>query len=299
MKIIQNENLTSRNWWRVEATADYFFQPQNEQELQEALLWAKDKKIKVSVLGGGTNVLISDKGVRGLLIASSLLNKIHHKQEDSFLKVQADAGVSKSQLMSIFKKQSLAPAVFLSGLPGDIGGGLIMNAGVGRKDFKPSEFSEIVHSIEVMTSQGIQHFKQKDIEWSYRKTSGWPKEFVILRAKFKWPLKQDDSVGEQIKSGLKKRRASQPLEWPSCGSVFQNPYPQHAGALIEKAGLKGLSQGGAMISKKHGNFIINTGGAKAADIDYLIKEIYKVIKEKFNISLKTEVRYLGDWDVDV
>lgn len=295
MNIVQNQNLKSKNHWGIEATADYFCQPKNEEELREALIWAKDKKLKLSVLGGGTNVLISDKGIRGLLISSACLNHIEFKKQDSCLKIKAEAGVPKFQLMSIFKKEGLSPCIFLSGLPGDIGGGLIMNAGVSGKNFKPLNFSEIVSSIEVMTSKGLQHYNKEDIEWSYRKTYGWPQDSVILKACFVWPLQKYESVNDQIKRELKNRRVRQPLEWPSCGSVFQNPYPNHAGALIEKAGLKGFSKGGAMISKKHGNFIINKGGATAKDIDHLIKEVVKIIKAQFQISLKLEVHYLGDW----
>lgn len=296
MEIRKNESLKKWNWWKLEGAADYFCQPKNQQELQQALCWAVDKKIPFSVIGGGTNVLISDKGVRGLLISTYHLNKINFQIENNYFKIQAEAGVPKSQLMSLFKKQKLAPAVFLSGLPGDVGGGLMMNAGVGGKDFKPSEFSEITYSVEVMTAQGIKKYSKDDVKWSYRSTLGWPTEFVIFRANFLWPLEKQEDLSENIKSELKKRRASQPLEWPSCGSVFKNPKLQYAGELIERAGLKGLTKGDAMVSKKHGNFIINKGHATAGDIDYLIKEIYKTIKEKFNVSLKTEVCYLGDWN---
>ena len=220
MEIKQNEDLKKWNWWKLGGCADYFSQPTNQQELQDSLIWAEEKNLPVFVLGGGTNVLISDKGVRGLLISTQKLKNTSVKIEDNFLKVKAESGVLKSQLMQSFKKHQLAPALFLSGLPGDVGGGVIMNAGVGGKNFKPSEFSEIVHKVEVVTSKEIKTYSKNDIDWAYRCTSGWPDKFVIFSAEFVWPLEPSKDLNQQIKSEIKKRRQTQPLEWPSFVVLF-------------------------------------------------------------------------------
>ncbi len=294
MEIKEKENLKQWSWWKVGGVADYFCQPSSQEELKEVFSWLKKNKLPFSVLGGGTNVLISDEGVEGLVISTHKLTKIEHKIEDGVMQMVAESGVPKSQIMLLFKKYKLAPAFFLTGLPGDVGGGLVMNAGISRKKMKPTEFSEIVDWFDVVTFEEVKRYYKKDVEWGYRFSSGWDKG-VILQAKFIWPMKQEIDLNQHIKSELKKRRSTQPLEWPSCGSVFKNPYPNYAGELIEQSGLKGFQKGDAVVSEKHGNFIINKGGATAKDIDYLIKKIREVVHQKFQILLRPEIHYVGRW----
>ena len=294
MRIIENKDLKEMSWWKVGGSAEFFCQPKNFTELQDGLSWAKKNKKNFIVLGGGTNVLISDQGVKGLVISTSLLNTYSEKKTKSHILITCGSGLLKSQLMKIFKIHKLAPALFLSGLPGDIGGGVVMNAGVSRS-FKPSEFSEIVKSFKVVSFEGIKTHLKEDIKWSYRQSQGWQKG-VIYEVKFEWPLIEEPDLNNQIKEELKKRRVSQPLDKASCGSVFKNPYPQFAGELIEKAGLKGLKQGSAQVSEKHANFIVNTGKAKSTDIHNLIQTVKQKVFKKFSISLETEVHYLGSWN---
>ena len=218
MRITQQESLKSWSWWRTGGPADYFCQPENPAELKEALCWANENQQKVSVLGGGTNVLISDEGVEGLVISTGKFSTLSAKEEGKVLKVSSGAGASKSALCTIFRKYHLAPALFLSGLPGDVGGGVVMNAGAG--DSFPGEFSQIVEGFTVMTHNGPTYYNKKDIGWSYRKTAGW-KPGVIFEAGFSWPMKKENDLNKKIKEALKKRRASQPLSQPSCGSVFK------------------------------------------------------------------------------
>ena len=296
MQIKENESLKPLNWWKIGGKADYFCQPENSGELREALLWAKKRRLPVTALGSGTNVLISDSGIKGLVISTQKLSRLGFKAEGGILKIQAETGVLKSRLMAVFKKYHLAPAVFLSGLPGGIGGGVIMNAGIDHKE-SPKEFSQIIKECDIISAEaGLQLFRKQDILWQYRRTKGWPEGGFIYRARFQWPLEpKEENLNRKIKSLLKKRRHSQPLSEASCGSVFKNPYPDYAGQLIEKAGLKGSSRGDAVVSQKHGNFIINKGGARASDVDSLIKTIQATIYEKFGIRLKREVHYLGRW----
>ena len=244
--------------------------------------------------GVAPNILISDKGVSGLVISTKGLTQLKSGEKEKGLYIESEAGVLKSDVMRIFYERKLSPALFLSGLPGDIGGGVVMNAGVSHEE-APKEFSEIVSWVEVMTLKGLLRYDQSQIEWSYRKTKGW-RPGVICRVGLFWPLEEDPKIHIKMKECLKKRRQSQPLHLKSCGSVFKNPYPKLAGMLIEKCRLKGLSKGGAEISKKHGNFIVNTGDATAKDIHYLITYIQKEVKEQFKVDLETEVCYLGRWD---
>lgn len=294
MQIKKNESLKNWSWWKVGGMADYFCQPADSDQLKKALQWAERNKQKWTVLGGGTNVLISDQGVEGLVISTEQLNQCSFEKTQENLIINCSAGVLKSQLMAVFKTHKLAPALFLSGLPGNVGGGVVMNAGVSRP-FKPSEFSEIVRSFEVMTSKGARLYYHKDIQWAYRKTTGWEKG-VIYQAQLEWPLEEMQNLNEQLKAELQRRRSTQPLGQASCGSVFKNPYPQFAGDLIEKAGLKGLKRGEAQISEKHANFILNLGQAKAWDIHCLIQDIRKKVYDRFAVSLEPEVHYMGRWE---
>lgn len=294
MEIKENEPLRNRTGWKVGGAADYFCLPKSKEELKRALLWAETKSVPVTALGSGTNVLVSDRGVEGLVISMEKMNSIHSTVEGGVLKITAEAGSLKSHLMAVFRKYSLAPALFLSGLPGDVGGGVAMNAGI-SKYIEPKEFSEIVKSFEVMTAKGVNVFKNQDIKWGYRATEGW-EEGLIYRVHFEWPLEPIKDLNKKIKVLLKERRDSQPLSEASCGSVFKNPYPQTAGKLIDDSGLKGLKKGDAFVSEKHGNFIINKKKAGSRDIDSLIRAVQETVQKKFGILLEKEVRYLGRWD---
>ena len=292
MEIREKSELKPLSRWQTGGPADYFCRPENPEELREALLWSEKNRQKVSVIGGGTNVLISDEGVEGLVIATEKLSAFEMKEERGALKITAEAGVPKSTLGACFRKYRLLPALFLSGLPGDVGGGVVMNAGVGGEP--PCEFSHIVEWFEVMTGKGIKRCAKGAVQWKYRGTFGW-RPGVVFRAGFSWPLKKDKNLNQKIKTALKVRRAAQPLSQPNCGSVFKNPKGRFAGELIEKSGLKGLKKGSAMISEKHGNFIVNLGGGTARDIDSLIQTARAVVNSRFNILLETEVHYLGRW----
>ena len=294
MEIREKEELKSRNSWRVGGAADYFCEPENQAELEKALAWAEKNHQPWSVLGGGTNILVSDEGAEGLVISTARLSRLSSRKEGGRLKVLAEAGVSKGRLMAAFRQHQLAPALFLSGLPGDLGGGIVMNAGVSRP-LEPSVFSEIVDWFEVaVPGGGLKRQAKNEIEWGYRQTKGRARG-VIFRAELSWPLEKQAGLGDLIKSELRRRKSSQPLNHPSCGSVFKNPYPEFAGRLIEKAGLKGAREGGAFVSPKHGNFIVNGGGAKARDIDCLIQRIRLTVQKRFQINMELEARRFGRW----
>ena len=293
MEFIEKESLKQHTWWQTGGLAEYFCQPESELDLKSALLWATNHKKQYTVLGAGTNVLISDKGISGLVISTKKMKSYSVKKEKESLFISCEAGVLKSEVMKIFKQNKLAPAIFLSGLPGDVAGGVVMNAGVG-KHLKPHEFSSIVHSIQTVSQEGVQTFLKQELKWSYRKTSGWGSA-IISKVNFEWPLKEEEDLNFYIKQELKKRRASQPLNYASCGSVFKNPFPKYAGQLIEQAGLKGRKEGAAQISEKHANFIVNLGGASSTDIHKLIKLAQQKVKKLFQIELELEAHYLGDW----
>ena len=200
MEIIKNKALNNLNSWRIGGRADFFCQPESSDELKEVLQWAKQKKMNSTVLGSGTNVLISDQGVEGLVISTSKLQRLTFKEEVGRLWIRAEAGVLKQKLMRIFKKFKLAPALFLAGLPGDLGGGIVMNAGSGR-GFSPSEFSEIVRSFRVMSAEGLTEYKKESIDWHYRQSKGW-KKGVLFSALLSWPLEEMAQLNERMREEL-------------------------------------------------------------------------------------------------
>lgn len=303
------KNLTS---WLVGGSADLLAQPTTLDQLREVYAWGLSEGHTISLLGGGTNVLVSDRGVRGLTIAlrkftsalvtvSSPANPASEGDSQAVngargerLEIEALSGTSKSELLKIFLKHKLEPALFLAGLPGDLGGGIAMNAGVGEM-MKPREFVELTDWVEVLKPDGgLARFTKSELKWSYRHCTGW-QPGIIVRAGLSWPLEPSADILDRVRTANKVRLSKQPLDMPSCGSVFKNPEGHKSGQLIESCGLKGYSVGGAQVSMKHANFIVNTGASSAQDIHDVITHVQTVVNEKTSVQLKTEVVYLGEW----
>ncbi len=296
--IQRNKDLKNHTSWKVGGSAQFYCAPRTEDQLEQALVYSGEKKLPYFILGGGTNTLISDEGVKGLVIHTYKLTGTEITSDGKKVVIKALAGTPKSDVLKHFLKYRLWPAVFLAGLPGDMAGGVVMNAGISHK-VSPKEFVEIVESFDVMflMEKGKvekKTFQKKDIQWFYRKTQGW-QPGVITSVCVSWPNQPDERVLEAVRAGNRKRKKTQPLDQPSCGSVFKNPKGHRAGQLIEATGLKALGVGGAKISEKHANFIINTGCATASDIHELMEEVKRRVFEKFQIKLISEVVYLGCW----
>lgn len=295
MEIQSDIELSSYTWWKVGGVADYFCLPQSVEHIEEALMFAASKGCPTTILGGGSNVLISDDGVEGLVICLKNFTGASVEITPERVTVLAFAGTLKAEVLKTFLKAKLPPALFLCGLPGDMGGGVVMNAGVSEA-MTPREFVEIVDWFEVIRLQGQkiekQVYKKEDVDWNYRHSGGW-QPGVITRVQVSWQNQSDDEIPKSVKQATRSRLMKQPLNFPSCGSVFKNPEGNSSGALIEKAGLKGYQVGGAQISEKHANFIVNLGGAKASDIQQIIQHIQKTVSEQHNVELKTEVKFLG------
>lgn len=290
-----NASLKRLSSWKVGGAADYLAEPESDQQVLESLLWAQQRQLPVTVLSGGTNVLIREGGIRGLVILMRKMTDLSVEKAKGRLVIEAEAGCRKAQIFRAFLREELAPAEFLSGLPGDVGGGVVMNAGVSEQ-IQPREFHEIVDWVEVASlkdGQGeVQRLSHRDLTWSYRHSAGW-QPGVITKVGLSWPLEPDPSLRERVLKAAAARKARQPLELPSCGSVFVNPEGGKAGQLIEGCGLKGQWFGGAQVSEKHANFIVNRGEATAADIEEAITQIQKKVLEATGVALKTEVVFLG------
>lgn len=294
IEIHENFNLKDYNSWKLEVVAEKACLPSTVEEIQQAQQWAQENSQPITVLGGGTNVLISDQGVAGLLIILKNFKGVEVLEDQTDLKLKAKAGTPKFELMRHFMKYKLSPALFLSGLPGNVAGGVVMNAGV-SEDRVPREFCEVVESFDVLKpDNSIKTYNKDDITWVYRASRGW-QPGIITSVILSWPMEKDLEIPKKVKEANMLRLSKQPLDQPSCGSTFRNPEGTSAGALIDQCSLKGYEIGGAQVSTKHANFLINTGGATATDFAQLIKHIQDVVLEKKGIKLQTEVKWLGTW----
>jgi UDP-N-acetylmuramate dehydrogenase len=304
VKFEQNVLLKPYTSWQVGGFADWFCQPQNHSEVEAALMFAIARALPWSVLGGGSNLLVSDQGVEGVVIHLGLLKSVNVMTRDEHLIIDCHAGTAKSEILKIFLKYKLAPALFLAGIPGDVGGGIVMNAGV-SESFKPKEFGEIVDSFSVIKVEHNQlihkNYTHDDIHWTYRHTQGW-QPGLITNVRLKWPLRiasnlvageANKDILQAVRAANQNRLAKQPLDKPSCGSVFVNPEGHKAAQLIDQCGLKGYSVGDAMVSTKHANFIVNNGNATAKEIQQVMQHVQNVVLERFSILLKSEVVWLG------
>ncbi len=281
------------NSWQVGGTADFFSQPTSVEELKEILQWNAGKEL--TILGGGTNSLVSEKGLRGLTIQLSKFSKIDVRETTSTIEFDCLAGTAKSELLKLLLKYKLEAALFVAGIPGSVGGGVVMNAGVGEQ-IVPREFVEIVDWIEVLKTPSLElkRFSKLDLKWDYRHCTGW-QEGIITQVGIKILNQPQDTLLDRVRTANRVRASKQPLELPNSGSVFRNPPNDKAGRIIEAAGLKGFSIGGARVSEKHANFIVNGGGATADDISSVIRHVQNSVKQKFSVELKTEVVWMGEF----
>jgi UDP-N-acetylmuramate dehydrogenase len=238
------------------------------------------------VLGGGSNLLVSDRGFRGVVINTQKIDELKViKETEKEVSVYAGCGVRINRILSFCLKHDFSGLEFLAGLPATVGGIVKMNAGAFG-----SSVSEVVRSVELWTGSEIEKIVLSEKDWGYRE---FKREGVIIGIEFVFKKAERNAVAKRIKKFLKERLKKQPLGSRSFGCAFKNPPGEFAGRLIELAGLKGYRIGGAEVSKKHANFIINTGNATASDIINLIKLVQKKVLEKFDILLEPEVKLVG------
>lgn len=298
IEIKENILLAPYTSWLIGGKADYLCFPTQVEELKEAWLWAVKKNLPITFMGGGTNVLISDLGIRGLTINLRKFSKTEVFEENGKLHIKCLSGTAKSEILKVFLKQQLPPALFLAGLPGDVGGGVVMNAGVSEA-MVPREFGEIVQSFTVLrflqeSFQEIE-YQHDDVNWQYRHCKGW-EPGVIIKAHISYLAQKDPDILTKVKEANRTRLSKQPLDMPSCGSVFVNPVGHKAAQLIDSCGLKGLRIGDAEVSKKHCNFIVNLGKATAQDTWQLMMKVKNTVFEETGVSLQTEVVRMGQWE---
>lgn len=271
---------------RVGGPADAVATPAGRAELAGLLRLCARRRIRHEVLGSGFNTLVSDGRVAGVVIRLSKLRRLEPRPGGL---VRAEAGVSHSQVSRFCVTHGLTGLEFAAGIPGTVGGWLAMNAGVPEREMK-----DVVREIEVMSPTGNRSHQGRDgLRFVYRALRGLAPGSMILSALFEVGVSTREKVRAEVDRMLAKRAETQPLNVPSCGSVFKNPPGDHAGRLIESVGLKGLRVGGAQISPLHANFIANVGNACAADVMALIDKARTTVREQTGFRLETEVHVLG------
>jgi UDP-N-acetylmuramate dehydrogenase len=280
-----NEAMSRHTSWRVGGPAELFFVPADLEDLQ-LFMQQLDESCKVSWFGVGSNLLVREGGLPGVVIsATKILREL--ERIDHYL-VRAGAGLPCTQLAKQCIRWGLGPAEFFAGIPGTVGGALAMNAGA-----HGGETWERVESVRTIDRAGEIHERAPaEYTVAYRSVTGPANEW-FLGATLRFDPHATASM-ETMKAMLDRRKTTQPLGLPSCGSVFRNPPGDHAARLIEASGLKGFSIGGAEVSEKHANFIINRGDATATDIEELIEHVRQTVREAQGVELRHEVRIVGE-----
>ena len=282
---LMNESLKKHTTYGIGGSADLMSFPGSKQDLIKVIEIINKNKIQLTILGSGSNVLVSDNGIRGSVI--SLKNSLKQIEVDDNI-LYAECRTMLGKIVKHAVKNNLIGLENLNGVPGTLGGALIMNAGAWG-----GEISENLIHVEVINSKSeIQKIQKKDLNFSYRKSS-FNEDDILLSAKFNLKKADKDIIKENFIEAQRGRKKSQPLNKRSAGSLFKNPKNNSAGKLLDDAGLKGFSIGGAKISEKHANFFINDGDASSRDMLMLIKKAHKEVKDKFNINLSLEVKLMG------
>ena len=286
MNIIENADMSRYCTYKAGGSARYLISVENIEELREALKMAREKKMDSFILGRGSNVLVRDGGYDGIIIRLSGEFTLIESTQNV---ITAGAAATNVEVSVLARDEGLSGIEFLHGIPGSIGGAVFMNAGA-----YGSEICDYVDEVTFMDEDyNVVAKPSKDIDFGYRHTEFMDGGGIIISVKLRLTPSSADAVASKMDTLLNKRTSKQPMNYPSCGSVFKRPLGGYAAKLIEDAGLKGASIGGAEVSTKHSGFIINKGEATANDITELIKLVQKRVKKNSGIDLKTEVRIIG------
>lgn len=286
-RVLVNEPLARYTTMKIGGPADILIVPKHVTSIEKTLQLVKQYKTKWTVIGRGSNLLVSDKGIEGVVIR--LGEGLDHLEVENH-RVRVGGGYPLIKLSTLLSRQGLAGLEFASGIPGSVGGAVYMNAGAHKSDI-----SNVLSKALILFENGtIEWLMNREMEFSYRTSVLQTKRpGIVLEAEFQLQVGKREEIVRNMQKNKDYRRETQPWNHPCAGSVFRNPLPEFAGNLVEKAGLRGYQIGGAQISEMHGNFIVNTGGASAQDVLSLIALIKHTIKEKFGIDMHTEVEIIG------
>lgn len=282
--------LALRTSLRIGGPAAYYCEPRTEALFLDALAWACERHVSVFVLGRGTNICLSDRGWDGLVInCAAQFNGIAWEGN----RAVCLAGTSLQELVVSSTQRGFSGIEMLAGIPGSVGGAVSMNAGAFGQSF--GSIVESVKYADCVTGNS-ETISVEELNMQYRKSIFKNKHYCVLGVTCRFEAGDSEELGELVRDTLGRRRHKQPLDKPNCGSVFKNPPERGAGRLIEGCGLKGYFVGGAKVSNKHANFIVNTGGATALEFRAVVRNVQRVVYEQRDVLLEPEVLFVGDFD---
>ena len=282
----ENEPLSNYTYTETGGPADLLFFPASVDEVKAVIDWVKKQELPLTILGNASNLIVRDGGIRGVTVILTELNNI--EKNGSRLIVEAGAPIIEVSQKAL--EYELTGLEFACGIPGSTGGAVYMNAGAYEGEVK-----DVIETVTILTLDGrIIEVENEDMEFTYRNSKLQKTNDIVLSVTFKLKSGNTDKIKERMEELTFLRTSKQPLEYPSCGSVFKRPTGHFTGKLIQDAGLQGLIWGGAQISTKHAGFIVNINKATATDYVELIHHIQEVILDQFDVQLETEVRIIGE-----
>ncbi|WP_029233765.1 UDP-N-acetylmuramate dehydrogenase [Butyrivibrio sp. VCB2006] len=281
-----NEKMSRHTTFKTGGPASLFIRPKNLEQLKSTVALLRKAEVPYYVLGNGSNLLVSDKGYDGAIISTEKFTDIRLEDET---KIYAESGAMNSRIAAFARDNSLTGFEFAAGIPGTIGGAMIMNAGA-----YGGEMKLITKEVRALSPQGeVIRLDNEALRFGYRTSSLKGKDFIVVSALLELTKGDKDEIAAGMQELALKRKEKQPLEYPSAGSTFKRPEGYFAGKLIEDAGLRGYTVGGAMVSDKHCGFVINKGNATSKDIYKLICDVQKKVFDDFGVKLEPEVILLG------
>ena len=286
--VLQDEPMKKHTTFRVGGDADYFVTPRCKEEVKAVVTLCREMGMPYYILGNGSNLLVGDKGYRGVMI--QIYKEMNQIQvEGNIIHAQAGALLSKIGMTAL--EAGLTGFEFASGIPGTLGGAVVMNAGA-----YGGEMKDVLADVTVLTPEGdIIVLKNEELELGYRTSIITRKDYVVLGADIRLETGEKEAIKARMDELKVQRTTKQPLEYPSAGSTFKRPEGYFAGKLIQDAGLRGFQVGGAQVSEKHCGFVINKDNATAADVLELMRQVSAIVEEKFGVTLEPEVKRLGEF----
>lgn len=283
-----SEPMKKHTTFRIGGEADYFVMPRTKEEVKQTVAVCREEQAPYSIVGNGSNLLVSDAGYRGVVIQ---IFKEMSRAEAEGTRIRAQAGASLAKIAGIALEAGLCGFEFAAGIPGTLGGACVMNAGA-----YGGEMKDVLVNVTVLDEEGrIVTIDKEHLELGYRTSVIAKKGYVVLEAELELQEGNPEEIRTLMDELKDKRTSKQPLEYPSAGSTFKRPEGYFAGKLIQDAGLRGFRVGDAMVSEKHCGFVINAGEASAAEVDSLMKQVSERVQAQFGVTLEPEVKRLGDF----
>lgn len=291
-QVCENEPMKNHTTFRIGGPADVFVSPETEESLICGLKWCREQNIPFYVIGNGSNLLVGDKGFRGVIFqVCKNLEDVEVREEAEEIYVRAGAGVMLAKLAKDISAGGYAGFEFATGIPGTLGGAVTMNAGA-----YGGEMKQVVLSVRAVNMAGdILELPADALDMGYRTSRVQREQLIVLSAVLKFGRGDAEKISERVAELTRQRKEKQPLEYPSAGSTFKRPEGYFAGKLIQDAGLKGYRVGDAMVSEKHSGFVINAGAATALEVRQLMTDVDTMVYDKFGVHLEPEVRLIGEF----